>query len=175
MGSGIAEICARRGLDVIVVEASEQDVTRGRQRVEASLERAVRAGRADERDRASSGLRWSTDVSDLADRGLVIEAIVEDEAPKVELFAKLDATIEDRDAILASNTSSIPIMKLAMATQRQDHVIGLHLFNPVPAMNLVELVPSLLSSLETQGRAEAFARDLLGKQVIRSKEVPGSS
>lgn len=175
MGAGIAEVCARRGVDVTVVEVDGEQAKRGRKRVQTSLERAVRAGRADaeERKRALSSLRWSTDLEDLNDRELVVEAIVEAEAPKVEVFAKLDAIVDDPDAILASNTSSIPIMKLAMATRRREHVVGLHFFNPVPVMKLVELIPSLLSSPETQERADAFAREVLGKRVIRSKDRAG--
>ena len=100
----------------------------------------------------------------------MVEAVVEDEALKMDVFATLDRVVADPDAILASNTSSIPIMKLAMATKRPEQVIGIHFFNPVPVLRLVELVTSLLTSPATDARADAFATEQLGKQVIR---VPG--
>ncbi len=118
-------------------------------------------------------LHFATDYADLADRDLVIEAVVESEAEKLQVFAMLDKAVESPDAILASNTSSIPIMKLAMATGRPASVIGLHFFNPVPIMHLVELVTSLLTSDETKQRAEQFAGDVLGKHVVWSQDRAG--
>jgi 3-hydroxybutyryl-CoA dehydrogenase len=109
----------------------------------------------------------------LADRELVIEAVVEDEAAKVGVFEMVDKIVLSGDAVLASNTSSIPIMKLAMATQRPESVVGLHFFNPVPVLKLVELVPSLLTSEATIDRSERFAIDVMGKQVIRSQDRAG--
>ena len=102
-----------------------------------------------------------------------IEAVVENEGEKLKVFRRLDEIVADPDAVLASNTSSIPIMKLAMATDRRDKVIGMHFFNPVPVLKLVELVPSLLTSEHTQRRAEAYAAEQLGKNVIRSKDRAG--
>jgi 3-hydroxybutyryl-CoA dehydrogenase len=112
-------------------------------------------------------------VGRLADRELVVEAVVEDEATKVAVFQQLDRVVEAPDAILASNTSSIPIMKLAMATGRPQAVIGIHFFNPVPVLKLVELVPSLLTSEVTSDGAERFATEVLGKRVIRSQDRAG--
>jgi len=103
----------------------------------------------------------------------VIEAIVEDEAVKAELFAELDRVVTDPDAVLASNTSSIPIMEVAAATRNPQRVLGLHFFNPVPVLPLVELVPSLLTGDETVKRAEEHATGLLGKTVIRSQDRAG--
>jgi 3-hydroxybutyryl-CoA dehydrogenase len=175
MGSGIAEVCARAGLDVVIREVNEGALDRGRQRIEDSLRRAVRAGKAteEEREAALARLHFTTDFADLADRELVVEAVIENEAEKVEVFSSIDKAVEDEGAVLASNTSSIPIMKLAMATHRPERVLGLHFFNPVPVMHLVELVPSLLTSEETSARAEAFADGVLGKRVIRSKDRAG--
>jgi len=114
-----------------------------------------------------------TEIGRLADRQIVIEAIVEDEHTKVELFAELDLIVKDPDAILASNTSSIPIMKLGVATSRPDRVIGIHFFNPVPVLPLVELVPSLLTSNETASRARAFVEGQLGKTGIDCQDRAG--
>ena len=175
MGSGIAEVCGRAALDVVVREVNQSALDTGRRRVESSLERAVKAGKleAAERDNALAHIRFTTDFDDLADRQLVVEAVIENEAEKLEVFASLDKVIQDESAVLASNTSSIPVMKLAMATHRPANVLGLHFFNPVPVMHLVELIPSLLTSQETSERAEAFAGGVLGKRVIRSKDRAG--
>lgn len=175
MGSGIAEVCARADRDTIVLEVDAGAADRARQRLEQSLARAVTASKMSEseRERALSFLSFTSDVDALADRQLVVEAIVENEAAKVECFERLDKIVTDPDAVLASNTSSIPIMKLAMATQRPAQVIGIHFFNPVPVLRLVELVTSLLTSAQTAARAEEFAHVQLGKRVIKSKDRAG--
>jgi 3-hydroxybutyryl-CoA dehydrogenase len=175
MGSGIAEVCARATLDVVVREVNQPALDAGRKRIEGSLDRAVKAGKLDpaDCDAALAQIRFTTDFGDLADRQLVVEAVIENEAEKLEVFASLDKAVSDPDAVLASNTSSIPVMKLAMATSRPANVLGLHFFNPVPVMHLVELIPSLLTSQETSERAEAFASTVLGKRVIRSKDRAG--
>ncbi len=175
MGSGIAEVCVRAGLDVTVVEADTGRVAASRGRVVSSLDRATSRNKlsADDRDRALERLSFTTDLNQLADRQLVVEAVAEDERLKVEVFQNLDKVVEDRGAILASNTSSIPIMKLGMATSRPRHVIGIHFFNPVPVLALVELVPSLLTDEQTLVRAEAFVGDVLGKKAIRSQDRAG--
>ncbi len=136
MGSGIVEVCARAGLDVVVREIDAGAAEAGMKRVGTSLDRGVRANKLteEERDLALGRVRFTTDMADLADRQLVVEAVVEDEAMKTEVFAALDKVVEDETAILASNTSSIPIMKLGMATRRPEHVIGIHFFNPVPVL-----------------------------------------
>jgi 3-hydroxybutyryl-CoA dehydrogenase len=175
MGSGIAEVCARAGLDVVVREVNETALAAGRKRIEGSLDKAVRSGKLPEaeRDSALARLRYTTEFGEFADRQLVVEAVIENEAEKLEVFRGIDKAVEADDAILASNTSSIPVMKLAMATERPASVLGLHFFNPVPVMHLVELIPSLLTAPETAGRAEEFADNVLGKRVIRSKDRAG--
>jgi 3-hydroxybutyryl-CoA dehydrogenase len=175
MGSGIAEVCARAGLDVRVREIDQAAVDAGRRRLTSSLDRAVKAGKLDEagRDEALARLTFTTDLADLADRDLVVEAVIEDESLKTDVFSQLDKVVASDAAILASNTSSIPIMKLGMATSRPEQVIGIHFFNPVPVLRLVELVTSLLTGAETIERAHAFAADVLHKKVIRSQDRAG--
>ena len=175
MGSGIAEVCARAQLDVVVVEANDEGLDAGRRRVEQSMSRAVRAGKlsSEQLDAALGRMRFSVDIDDLADRELVVEAVMEAEAAKLEVFGRLDRVVDDPAAILASNTSSIPIMKLAMATKRPHAVLGIHFFNPVPVLKLVEVVTSLLTSPDTEARADAFAAAQLGKRVIHSKDRAG--
>lgn len=175
MGSGIAEVCARAGRDVVVVEVSPEACERGRSRLVGSLDRGVRSGKLDEqaRDAALARLAFTTDYADLADRQLVVEAVIEHEPLKIDVFKKLDAAVTDSSAILASNTSSIPIMKLGIATERPEQVIGIHFFNPVPVLRLVELVTSLLTSPDTTERANDFATDVLHKRVIRSQDRAG--
>lgn len=175
MGSGIAEVCARAGLDVLVTEMDDRSLEVGESRVRRSLERAVKAGKLEdsELEAAYGKIRFSTDLGAHADRQLVVEAIVEAAEPKVELFRKLDLIVHDPTAILASNTSSIPIMKLAVATKRPQQVCGLHFFNPVPVLRLVELIASLVTSDETSKRLAAFAEQTLGKHVVRSQDRAG--
>jgi 3-hydroxybutyryl-CoA dehydrogenase len=173
MGAGIAEVSARAGLDVVVAESGQAAVTAGRARLEASLARAESRGRIDSAEEVLARIRVVDGIEELADREVVVEAIVEDEKVKVELFARLDATVSAPDAILASNTSSIPIMKLAVATQRPTQVVGVHFFNPVPVLSLVELVPSLLTAPSTTERARSFVQDQLGKHAIDCQDRAG--
>ena len=175
MGSGIAEVCARAGLDVMVREVNADAAEAGRSRVVKSLDRGLAAGKLTEaeRDAAVSKLSFTTDLSDMADRELVVEAVLEQEAMKVEIFQELDRVLADPLAILASNTSSIPIMKLGTVTNRPNQVIGIHFFNPVPVLRLVELVTSLMTSPDTLARAQSFATDTLNKRVILSKDRAG--
>jgi 3-hydroxybutyryl-CoA dehydrogenase len=175
MGSGIAEVCARAGLDVMVREVSEAAAEAGRARLVKSLDRGLSAGKLTEeqRDAAVARLAFTTDLTDLADRELVVEAVVEDEAMKVDIFRQLDQVVSADDAILASNTSSIPIMKLGTATGRPEQVIGIHFFNPVPVLRLVELVTSLMTSDDTTARSDGFAAEVLHKRVIRSQDRAG--
>ena len=175
MGSGIAEVCARQGLDVVVIDADDATVKAGRARIEGSLANAVRRGKLDgaARDLAIEALTFSTDPGALADRQMVVEAVTESGDVKTSVFRRLDEVVDDPEAILASNTSSIPIMKLGMATRRPAQVVGLHFFNPVPVLPLVELVSSLVTSPETTERAAGFAEGVLGKHVIRSQDRAG--
>ncbi|HEX3087831.1 MAG TPA: 3-hydroxyacyl-CoA dehydrogenase NAD-binding domain-containing protein, partial [Ilumatobacteraceae bacterium] len=133
MGSGIAEVAARAGLDVVVAESSPAAAEAGMARVANSLKRAVTSGRLSEQDHdaAWQRLAFGHQLDSLADCDIVIEAVAEDEAVKIDVFSRLDALCKP-DAVLASNTSSIPIMKLARATKREAQVIGIHFFNPVP-------------------------------------------
>jgi len=173
MGAGIAEICARAGLDVVVAESSDDAVEAGRARLTRSLTRAQERGKLDDAQAVLDRVRLTTDLHDLADRELVVEAIVEDEQAKVALFRQLDEIVTAPDAILASNTSSIPIMKIARATSRPGQVLGIHFFNPVPVLSLVELVPCLLTDDATTGRARAFVQGTLGKHPIEAPDRAG--
>jgi 3-hydroxybutyryl-CoA dehydrogenase len=175
MGSGIAEVCARSGADVLLVDVDDARIDAGRSRIQASLDRAVRAGKLEpsESEAVTSRLRFECSTDAMADRSMVFEAVVESEAEKVDVFRRLDAIVEDPEAVLASNTSSIPIMKLAMATNRPHAVVGVHFFNPVPVLRLVELIPSLLTDESTLERARAFVEDRLGKRVVRCQDRAG--
>jgi 3-hydroxybutyryl-CoA dehydrogenase len=173
MGSGIAESAARAGLEVHVHEPEEAPLERSRSRIASSVERAVRGGKLDTAQAKAliERITFSTDLESLGESNLVIEAIVEDEAAKARLFRALDETMP-AEAILASNTSSIPIAGLAAATGRPDRVLGLHFFSPVPVMKLVEIVKGLDTTDETMQRAEAFV-EAIGKQPIRTKDRSG--
>ena len=175
MGAGIAEVSARAGVDVLVYEPTETLTTAGRNRIVKSLERGVSAGKVTERERSAAlaKLKFTTSLADLADRQLVIEAVIEDETVKAKVFAELDRLIDDPEAVLASNTSSIPIMKIAAATDNPGRVLGLHFFNPVPVLPLVELVSTLVTSDAAVARAEQFASNVLGKQVVRCSDRSG--
>lgn len=167
MGAGIAEVCARRGIDVVVREVDADLARRAQERIAASLATATSRGKIDPGD-ADATLERVTCTDDwgaLAPAEVVIEAVVEHEPTKVETFRRLDA-VTGPGAILATNTSSIPISRIAAATQRPGSVIGMHFFNPVPVLRLVELIPSLLTSDETRQAAHRFAEEQLGKQPI---------
>jgi 3-hydroxybutyryl-CoA dehydrogenase len=173
MGAGIAEVSARAGLDVVVAESSDAAAKAGVARLEKSLQRAEAKGKLDSAAEVLARIQVVTDLDALADREVVVEAILEDEAAKVALFKRLDEIVTAPDAILASNTSSIPIMKLGVATSRPTQVIGIHFFNPVPVLQLVELVPSLLTSDDTTARSRAFVEGELGKQAIDCQDRAG--
>lgn len=175
MGAGIAYVCALADLDVVAYDVDAGAIARGRERIQSYLDRAVSRGKlhADKRDRCLANLITTSDFEKLHDRDLVVEAVVELAAAKTEIFSRLDKVVMRSDAILATNTSSIPIMRLAMATCRPENVIGVHFFNPVPVMKLVELVPSLLTSDQVESRARIFATSVLGKTVIRSQDRAG--
>lgn len=173
MGAGIAEVCARAGLDVVVVEFTPEAARAGINRIEASLRRAEERGKIPDATSVLARITPSADLDALADREIVIEAIVEDEAAKVELFGRLDKIVQAPDAILATNTSSIPVMKLAVATARPQYVVGIHFFNPVPVLQLVELVPSLLTAPETTARARGFVEGPLAKTAIDCQDRAG--
>ena len=175
MGSGIVEVCSRAGLDVVVREVDDGAAAAGRARIERSLTRAVRAGKlsAEDRDAALTRVRVTTALDDLADRELVIEAATEDPAVKAALFAELDRVAERPDVILATNTSSIPIVQVAQATTRPAQVVGLHFFNPVPVQRLVEVIPSVLTAPQAVQRVTDLVTKALGKTVIKAPDRSG--
>src|SRR5436305_4875170 len=174
MGSGIAEVAARAGYDTVVREVTSELLDKGLARIRGSLDKAVEKGKleAAARDQAVSRLSGTvTDLSALADCDLVVEAIVENLDEKKKTFAALDEAVK-AEAIFASNTSSLTITQLAMFTQRPDQFVGLHFFNPVPVMKLVEVVRTILTSGETFDRAFEFARSL-GKEPIACRDNSG--
>ena len=175
MGAGIAEICGRAGLDVTVVVSGPASLPIGRKRLVSSLDRALSRGKVTEaeRDATLARITYTDDLRDLADRDLVVEAIRENEDDKTELFAALDKVVESGDAILASNTSSIPIMRLARVTRRPEQVVGTHFFSPVTVLPLVELIPSLVTDEKTVIRATEFVEISLGKSPIRAQDRSG--
>ena len=173
MGSGIAEIAARAGLDVVVREPAENLLAAGRARIEASMRRGVEREKlaGADRDRALARLRFTMELGEMRDRDLVIEAVVEDPLVKRELFSALDG-ICPATTIFASNTSSLPITDMASATGRADRFVGLHFFNPVPVMKLIEVVRTVATSEATLRRAYAFA-EVVGKVPILAKDRSG--
>jgi 3-hydroxybutyryl-CoA dehydrogenase len=173
MGAGIVEVCARAGLDVRYVEATPDLVERGRSRIEASILRAVERGKLDEQQGAEELTRiaGSTTIDDLADRDLVIEAATEHHETKREVFRRLDEVIRP-EVVLASNTSSIPIVELAAVTERPAQVVGMHFFNPVPVMGLIEVVRAITTSDETIEFSRGFGA-VLGKTTVLSKDRAG--
>jgi 3-hydroxybutyryl-CoA dehydrogenase len=175
MGAGIAEVAAKAGTHVIIREVTADLAERSQQRITASLDRAVERGKMSgaDRDAALVRIEFTTDIADMADRQLVIEAVTEDETLKLEIFRALDAAVTADDAILASNTSSIPITRLGAVTGRPEQVVGMHFFNPVPVMGLMELVTTVRSSNKAADDAERYATEVLGKTVIRCKDRGG--
>jgi 3-hydroxybutyryl-CoA dehydrogenase len=174
MGSGIAEVCARSGVDVTVVEADAERVERSRAAIERSLDRAVRSGKVSEEDKAAAldRLVVTSTFEDLEGADAAIEAIVENEQLKRDIFRRLDELLPDAK-FLASNTSSVPIMKLGAETKHPGRVVGMHFFNPVPVLPLVEVVTSIMTEPETVETVHAFAEGTLGKQCIDSQDRAG--
>jgi 3-hydroxybutyryl-CoA dehydrogenase len=173
MGSGISEVVARAGQTAVVLETTDELVERGRQRIETSTLRAVERGRLDAEERTAvlGRISLTTDVQDLADVDLVIEAATEDHDTKVGMFRRLDEVTKP-EVILASNTSSIPIADLGAATSRPDKVLGMHFFNPVPVMGLIELVRAISSSDDTMAFGRAYGV-VLGKTTVESRDRAG--
>jgi 3-hydroxybutyryl-CoA dehydrogenase len=173
MGTGIAESTARAAIPVVLYEPDAARLERSRERLDTSLDRALIAGKLDpaDADELRDRVTWTTDLEALAGCELVIEAIVEDQEIKAAVFAQLDEVLGE-GALIASNTSSIPIAQLASATRNPQRVLGLHFFSPVPVMKLVEVVVGLETSPEVVDRAEAFAH-LIGKHPVRTKDRSG--
>ena len=174
MGSGIAEVCARSGVDVTVVEADEERAERTRAAVDRSLGRGVRSGKLSEDDKSAAleRLAVTSTLEDIEGVDAAIEAVVEDERLKRDVFRRLDELLPDA-RFLASNTSSVPIMKLGAETRHPGRVLGMHFFNPVPVLPLVELVTSIMTEPETVEVAREFAQATLGKQCIDSQDRAG--
>jgi len=173
MGSGIAEVCARAGLPTVVREVEQGLIDQGMARIEKSLGRAVDKGKmaAEERDATLGRLQGTTAIDDLADCDLVIEAIVENLEEKCRTFAALDEAVKET-ALFASNTSSLTITEIAMATTRTGRFLGLHFFNPVPVMRLVEVVRTLMTTDEAFAEARAFV-ERIGKQPVACRDNSG--
>jgi 3-hydroxybutyryl-CoA dehydrogenase len=173
MGSGIAEVAARAGYETQVREINEEFAQKGLARIRNSLDRAVDKGKLDagERDTTLSRITTTTELKDLASVDIVIEAVTEDLDTKNGMFGELD-TLCAADTIFASNTSSLNIASMAAATSRPDRFVGLHFFNPVPVMKLVEVVRSIATSRDAFDRAFAFARTL-GKEPVEARDTSG--
>lgn len=173
MGNGIAQICAAAGLQVVMVDISDAAVSRGVATIGGSLDRLVKKEKmsAGDRDAALKRINGTTDKSKLSSCDLVIEAATENEELKIKILKDLCANLQPR-ALVATNTSSISVTRLAAATDRPDRFIGMHFFNPVPMMALVELIRGLQTSDETHARVEALSK-ALGKTPITVKNNPG--
>lgn len=175
MGGGIAEVCAKAGVDVVVAEVSQDLADRSRVGIAKSLDTAVDRGKleADARGAALDRIAFTVDLGQFADRELVIEAVVENLDVKKDLFGRMDGIVEDQDAILASNTSSIPITQIALSTSRPQSVVGMHFFNPAQIMPLVEVISTVVVDESQADRAAEFASATLGKTVVRAKDRAG--
>ena len=173
MGSGIAEVCAKAGYETIVREVEDAYLAKGLARLQGSLAKAVEKGKlpAAEKNAIAARLRGTTALEDLADCDFVLEAIVENLDLKKETFGALDRICR-AETIFCSNTSSLTIIEMAMATKRPDRFAGLHFFNPVPVMKLVEVVQTILTSAETRAAVDTFARSL-GKEPIAARDNSG--
>ncbi|MBU0492494.1 MAG: 3-hydroxybutyryl-CoA dehydrogenase [Chloroflexi bacterium] len=173
MGSGIVETCARAGYDVTVREINQEFLNGGLARIQKSMGRAVDKGKmpAEERDAAWARIHGTTDIKDLAGCDLVIEAAIENMDLKKQIFAELDGLLAPH-AILASNTSSLCVTEMASVTKRGDKMLGMHFFNPVPVMPLLEFVRTILTSDETMTTAREFGASL-GKTMVTAKDTPG--
>jgi 3-hydroxybutyryl-CoA dehydrogenase len=175
MGGGIAEVCAKAGVDTVVVEMNDELADVSRTSIERSLNKALERGKIDEagREAALRNLTFTTDLASFADCDLVIEAVVENLDIKRDLFARIDEIVRSPDAILASNTSSIPITKIATATGRPGSVVGMHFFNPATVMPLVEVISTVVTDDSIASGAAGFAADTLGKTVVHAKDRAG--
>jgi 3-hydroxybutyryl-CoA dehydrogenase len=173
MGSGIAQVCAQAGYDTVVVEVEEKFLQKGISGIEKSLGKFVEKGKlsAADKDSCLKRLKGSTSLKDLADCDIVIEAIIENAQVKKETYAAVDSIVK-KEAIFASNTSSLTITELSMATARPKQFVGLHFFNPVPLMKLVEVVRTILTSDETFNTTFEFAKSV-GKEPVSCRDNSG--
>ncbi|MBR11626.1 MAG: 3-hydroxybutyryl-CoA dehydrogenase [Acidimicrobiaceae bacterium] len=175
MGGGVAELTAKAGLPTVVREVSPEAAERSRAGIQKSLDRALERGKLDDSAHAAAlgNLSFTTEFGDLSDCDLVVEAVVESFDLKAEVFRVLDEVVASPDAVLATNTSSIPIIDIAMTTGRPEKVLGLHFFNPAPVMKLVEVIPSVRTDGAVTAEVTAFATDVLGKVVVAAKDRAG--
>ncbi len=173
MGSGIAEVLAKNGYNVIVREVNDDFLQKGLARIQASTQKAVDRNKltGDAREQALARITGTTKLEEFAQCDYVIEAAIENLALKKDIFERLDA-ITRPDVILASNTSSLSIAEMAAKTNKPDKVLGMHFFNPVPVMPLLEMVRSFMTSDETYETSRALG-EALGKQIIVAKDHPG--
>ena len=175
MGAGIAEVCARAGSEVTVVEADSDRAEAAYQRIVGSTGKAVARGKmlAEDQEQTLTRVSVNADLESLSESQLVIEAVSEVEDLKLHIFKRLDQIVDDRQAIFGSNTSSIPIARLAAATSRPEQVVGIHFFNPAPVMRLVEVIPAVTTSPETLRIVREYASAQLGKKVVLSRDQAG--
>jgi 3-hydroxybutyryl-CoA dehydrogenase len=173
MGNGIAHTAAVAGFDVTLIDVAEAILERGMSTISTNLQRGVDKGKitAEEKQQVLGRIRATSDIAAAAGAGIVVEAIIENLAAKTQLFARLDS-LAGPDCILASNTSSISITRIAAATKRPDRVIGMHFMNPVPVMTLVEVIRGIATSDDTYGRVAELSRQM-GKTPIEVNDYPG--
>jgi 3-hydroxybutyryl-CoA dehydrogenase len=173
MGSGIAEVCARSGYSTIALEVNQQFLDKGMNSIKASLEKAASKGKmsAQDKDATLARLKGTINAEDFKDVDLVLEAVIENMDEKKRIMSTMDKICPPH-AILASNTSCLSILQMAMATKRPTQVIGMHFFQPVPVMAMVEIVKTIAVSKETVETAEKVSKSL-GKQVVFAKDTPG--
>lgn len=173
MGSGIAQVCAQNGYKVKIYDISTEQLNRSMSTIRASLEKRVVKGKLSdtELNETMANLEVTLEIDALAESDLTVEAIFEDVDKKREIFLNLERVCRE-DAILATNTSSLSIIEIASTIKKSERVVGIHFFNPAPAMKLVEIVKSLVTSEETVNIASEFAKSL-GKEIIMSKDTPG--
>ncbi|MFC9474632.1 3-hydroxybutyryl-CoA dehydrogenase [Nocardia sp. NPDC056952] len=174
MGAGIAEVCAKAGSSVLVLETKPEFAEAAQNRIATSIGRAVTKGKITqhEADAVLARVRVTLDMDEFADRDLVIEAVPEIEALKYEIFGKLDKIVKP-EGILATNTSSIPVIKVAGATKRPERVVGVHFFNPVPVMPLVEIISTLVTAPEAAVAVTDYVKNTLGKMAVQAGDRSG--
>lgn len=173
MGSGIAQVCAQSGYDVLLNDMNEEALNRGMQNIDKRLVRSVEKERLtnDEKEEVMNRLKPSTNLENAVDRDVVIEAVVENMEVKAEVFRKLDE-VAPKEAILATNTSSLPITEIAAVTERPEQVIGMHFMNPVPVMKLVEIIRGLQTSDQTYKTITQMSNKL-NKTSVEVNDFPG--
>ncbi|HIG25706.1 MAG TPA: 3-hydroxybutyryl-CoA dehydrogenase [Acidimicrobiia bacterium] len=175
MGGGVAEVMAKAGLPTVVREISAEAAEKSQAGIERSLAKALERGKLDEDAHGATlaNLSYTTEMADLAHCDLVVEAVVESFDLKAKIFADLDAVLASSEAILATNTSSIPIIDIAMSTARPEQVIGMHFFNPATIMKLVEVIPSVRTDASVTERITGFTTEVINKTVVAAQDRAG--